>query len=449
MPENYILLERTELNASAASITFANIPQTGYTDLKVVASCRSDVGGPQIVNISFNGIATGYSAKVLEGNGSSASSSNASAWIFSTMDNADIFGNAEFYIPNYTSSNAKSYSSDSVTEANATTAYMPLIAGLWSYSGNPAITSITLTQNAGNFRANSTFSLYGIAAFGTTPVIAPKASGGNVIATDGTYWYHAFTSSGTFTPLQGITADVLVIAGGGGGGGSVGGGGGAGGVFYSASQSLSGTYSCTIGSGGTGGTSTGNGTQGQNSTFQGFTAAVGGGFGGGENGASSGSGGNGGSGGGTASNNSGGSAGTGTSGQGSDGSSSDFGGGTTSKGGAGGGGASGVGGAAGSKVGGNGGSGTNTYSSWATATSTGVSGFYAGGGSGGFGVGTGTSGTTNGGGGTAVAYPAAGNAGTISTGGGGAGGGQQDSPFNPANGGNGGSGIIIIRYPIA
>jgi hypothetical protein len=37
---NYVLLERIELNASAASVTFANIPQTGYTDLKVVLSAR-------------------------------------------------------------------------------------------------------------------------------------------------------------------------------------------------------------------------------------------------------------------------------------------------------------------------------------------------------------------------------------------------------------------------
>ncbi len=35
MPNNYVLLERTELAASAASVTFANIPQTGYTDLKI------------------------------------------------------------------------------------------------------------------------------------------------------------------------------------------------------------------------------------------------------------------------------------------------------------------------------------------------------------------------------------------------------------------------------
>jgi len=38
MPNNYVLLDRIELNADAASVTFDNIPQSGYTDLKLVVS---------------------------------------------------------------------------------------------------------------------------------------------------------------------------------------------------------------------------------------------------------------------------------------------------------------------------------------------------------------------------------------------------------------------------
>jgi hypothetical protein len=64
----------------------------------------------------------------------------------------------------------------------------------------------------------STFYLYGVAKLGTTPAIVPYATGGDTIMTDGTYWYHAFTSSGTFTPAKGLSCDVLVVAGGGGGG---------------------------------------------------------------------------------------------------------------------------------------------------------------------------------------------------------------------------------------
>ena len=53
---------------------------------------------------------------------------------------------------------------------------------------------------AGNFRDNSS-----------------KANGGNRIVSDGTYWYHVFTGSGTFVPKQAITVNFLVIAGGGAG----------------------------------------------------------------------------------------------------------------------------------------------------------------------------------------------------------------------------------------
>jgi hypothetical protein len=52
------------------------------------------------------------------------------------------------------------------------------------------------------FDQYSTFYLYGVAALGTTPAIVPYATGGDTIMTDGTYWYHTFVSSGTFTPQR-------------------------------------------------------------------------------------------------------------------------------------------------------------------------------------------------------------------------------------------------------
>ena len=450
MPENYILIERTELNATAASVTFANIPQTGYTDLKIVASLRgtSPFATMQLY-MTFNGSTTGYSTRQVYGDGSSATSatlSNSGAAISiinmnTTQSTANTFSNTEIYIPNYTSSSNKSVSADSVTENNATGgALAGMTAGLWSNTA--AITSITFTnQSAYTFLANSTFSLYGIAAVGTTPAIAPKASGGNRIDNDGTYWYHTFTSSGAFVPQTGLIADVLVIAGGGGGGNNRGGGGGAGGVLSFSSQSLtSGTTNiCTIGAGGAGapaGTNTG-GTVGVDSQFAALTLVKGGGYGGGivtlVNGGTGGSGGGGGG-------NSGpgvGSGGSNTSGQGNVG-----GGGTGNS--AGGGGGSGTAGqtAPSTSAGGTGGAGLNTWSSWATATSTGVSGFFAGGG----GAGTYPSGTVaggSGGAGTGGSSSVAATAATVNTGSGGGGSGETGA------GGAGGSGIIIVRYPIA
>jgi len=307
MPENYVLLERTELNDTTASVTFANIPQSGYTDLKIVTSLRGTVNlGSGYVDgiLTFNGTTTGYSERMVYGLGGSAGSVSQSStgikwgnWANDTSTTANTFGNCETYIPNYTSSNYKSVSVDGVQENNASgSAIAALNAGLWSNTA--AITSITLTAGSGSFAQYSTFSLYGIAAVGTTPAIAPKAYGGNVIDYDGTYWIHTFTSSGTFTPQTGLSCDVLVVAGGGGGASTSGGGGAAGGYRTASSFSATTTsFSVTIGAGGTGAAVA---SSGSDSIFSTITS-TGGGYGGAANnntfavGASGGSGGGGGS----------------------------------------------------------------------------------------------------------------------------------------------------------
>ena len=456
MPNNMILLETIALTQSAASVTFDNLPTSGYTDLKVVTSLRgtSPFATMQLY-MTFNGSTTGYSARQVYGDGTSATSatlSNSGAAISiinmnTTQSTANTFSSTEIYIPNYRSSNNKSVSADSVTENNATGgALAGMTAGLWSNSA--AITSITFTnQSADTFLANSTFSLYGIAALGTTPVLAPKATGGNIVANDGTYWYHAFLSSGNFVPQTGLTADVLVVAGGGGGGYERGGGGAAGGLLAFTSQSLAnGTnYACTVGSGGGAGTGYSNvgNTNGNDSQFGSFTLVKGGGYGG----SSGTAGGAGGSAGGSGMNT------TNTtvitnpsvSGQGFAGGS---GGGTSSNyAGGGGGGATAVGANANPSTGG---AGASAYSSWGLATLTGqnVSGtyWYAGGGGGGREYTTSSGGNGGGGGGSG----SGGSSGIANTGGGGGGGSFYGFPLAPAaNAGAGGSGIIIIRYPIA
>ena len=318
MAANYVLLNTTQLTSSAASVTFSNIPQSGYTDLKVVVSGRNDTN-PYSENwmqfgIGFNGQGNmvNVTGKGLSGNGTGASSLNMPAdasnitYMPTSGATANTFGNAEFYIPNYTSSNNKSFSVDSVTETNATAALAILSAGLWSQTS--AITSITLTSRNGSFDTYSTFSLYGLASTGTTPTTAPKASGGNTVTTDGTYWYHKFLSSGVFTPAASLTCDYLVVAGGAGGGYDTAGGGGAGGLrstvgatggggsLESALSLIAQPYVVTIGAGGAGSIDGGGkGQNGINSSFASITATGGGG--GGSDTSASGS--NGGSGGGT------------------------------------------------------------------------------------------------------------------------------------------------------
>ena len=448
MPANYVLLERIELNATTSSVTFSNIPQSGYTDLKIVSSYRTNRS--QIydqLRLTFNGSSTAvYSFKGITGDGagtsSESSSSVASIKVAPGGGNsatANTFTNDEIYIPNYLSSNNKSLSSEGVGENNATTAYVTMFAGLWANTA--AINSVTLTpEGAGTFLQYSTFSLYGLAAVGTTPTIAPKAVGGSIY-TDNTYWYHVFRTTDVFTPQITLSCDVLTVAGGGGGAENSAGGGGAGGLVYTASQMLSpNNYIATVGAGGASSASDQvNASKGANSTFTGgslsLTTALGGGGGYGRN-AGTGTNMNGGSGAGQVGGV--GNTGTGTAGQGNNG-------GTGSNsapnyGGGGGGGAGAVGGNGSSTSRGNGGIGLNTYSSWASATSTGDSGYYAGGGGGGsYQGGTGGNGGTGGGG---AGSQTTGTAAITNTGGGG---GSSGSGYSA---GNGGSGIVIIRYAV-
>jgi hypothetical protein len=163
-PTMTLIASVTVGSGGATSMNFTSIPQT-YTDLKVLLSEYAGNGGPT-PRVRFNGSSSGYSEKLLYGDGSTAASASSSGadhfeWITNgTTGASNIFGNAEFYIPNYTSSNYKSVSGDSVQEANTTATSTYLDAGLWSNTA--AITSISIYAYFGAFAQYSTAYLYGI-----------------------------------------------------------------------------------------------------------------------------------------------------------------------------------------------------------------------------------------------------------------------------------------------
>jgi hypothetical protein len=457
MPQNHVLLESIELSQTASSVTFDNIPQTGYSDLKIVVSARGTDSVYQTdcnIQVGNGTVDTGsnYQTREISGDGSSATfgsftTTNVHPPMSGSTATSNTFGNFELYIPNYTSSTQKSMICDVVTENNATNAAARFCA--YRYTGTSAINIITLTAASGTFVAGSTFRIYGVAALNTTPVTSPLALGGNIVANDGTYWYHAFLTSGTFTPQKNLYGcDYLVVAGGGGGGGQIGGGGGAGGLRYFSSQSFAQntSYPAIIGAGGAGINGTGQETNsGTNSSFN-STSATGGGAGG-SNGGTWGQGKNGGSSGGAGENNAtfSGNAGGYTPVEG-------YGGGNASQsanyGSGGGGGAGGAGASGTTSAGGNGGVGINTYSTFATTTNTGVSGYYAGGGGGSIiqSSGNGSGGAGGGGRGGCFEDVVQPQSGTANTGGGGGGQASNSTSFLS---GAGGSGIVIVRYPMA
>jgi len=260
------------------------------------------------------------------------------------------------------------------------------------------------------YSASSTKSKFRGGIFNKKSISFPLVSGGT-LHSDATYYYRKFIVSDNLTITGSLIADILVIAGGG-SGGSYGdaGGGGAGTISYSALQNLStGSYACQIAA--VSGRAARYDTlkQGNPSRFGSLSSVVGGGqgysngYGGGQQAATR----NGGS--------------YQTGGAGSQ---------------------TGIVPTYPNKTGGNG---TNAYSSWASATQTGVNGYYAGGGSA-----TGSpqllvaGGLGGGGNGAAPTYynNNSGGDAVSNTGSGGGGGGSYYYNL----GGNGAEGLIIVRY---
>jgi hypothetical protein len=153
----------------ASSIVFSSIPST-YTDLLIKVSARSTYASTtDSLGIYFNTVAADCNYKNLAGNGTSATSGGGTAQTdiyvgeFSAANSTtNTFGSCDIYIPNYTSSNQKTDSSDSAGENNATFGLVNLLGGLSTKTA--AISTITVRSFGGSFNLAqySTAYLYGI-----------------------------------------------------------------------------------------------------------------------------------------------------------------------------------------------------------------------------------------------------------------------------------------------
>lgn len=449
------IASQTVIGSSTATVTFAGIPQH-YRDLQLVMVCANDTSDANTTGyLRFNGDDNNnYADEVIYTNGNTPTSF--SSGLSSAIGLWTIMGNTDTNRKSIITMNLLNYSTvgnyknalTRVATPPGTSGWVATYASMWKQT--QAIQNITIGGGA-NWLVGSTFNLYGISTGDG------YADGGNSITTDGTYWYHTFTSSGAFIPRKALTVDYLVVAGGGAGGredygSGLGGGGGAGGVRCTVGATGGGgslesalaltantLYPVLVGAGGIFSTAGGRGSNGGNSTFGSIVAIGGGGGAGGEGGGWTYKGQNGGSGGGgegsTTSNVFGGgnssTGGTGTANQG-------FAGGNSIGGTGGGSGGGGGAGEAGNTNGGaQGGDGVATSISGSSVT-------YGGGGGGAL-YGT-TSAGGAGGGGTGADYHVTGATnGTANTGGGG-GGGSNSAAHNKS--GAGGSGIVIVRYAV-
>ena len=169
MANTYTLISSTTLTTTTASVTFSSIPQT-YTDLLLKISPRTtNTSFGETIRIRPNNLTANGSAIVLRGFSGTSTSSYTYSNVLATNNSlgatatANTFASIDVYILNYTSSNYKSFSSDAVSENNASDGRLDIIASLWSDTA--AITSLVLDNDAPSpfsFTANSTFYLYGI-----------------------------------------------------------------------------------------------------------------------------------------------------------------------------------------------------------------------------------------------------------------------------------------------
>jgi hypothetical protein len=160
------LVQTATVGTAVATIDFTSIPQDA-TDLMIVLSGRTATGTNNVdAIIQFNDVTTGYNNRILQGDGSSVSSQNAANARIGTLPapnlTANTFGSNYIYVPNYTGSANKAYSSNNAIENNATAyGFNEIIAGLWSNTA--AITKITfLIPPSVNFAVGSSASLYKI-----------------------------------------------------------------------------------------------------------------------------------------------------------------------------------------------------------------------------------------------------------------------------------------------
>ncbi len=170
MPNTYTLIASNVLSSTTATVTFSSIPQT-YTDLVLRISARTGRTDPDIVLLTFNSDSassgTTYSDTQLFATSTTPGSSRNSnaptvygARIDGANETANTFSSTEFYIPNYTASVNKSFSSISVYENNSTTVF-GLFANANLWRNTAAVTQINMTA-VSSYVAGSSFYLYGI-----------------------------------------------------------------------------------------------------------------------------------------------------------------------------------------------------------------------------------------------------------------------------------------------
>lgn len=283
---DFVLIGEITCGGSSATETFSAIPGT-YLHLKLVFTGRVTSAGSanHAIYAQFNGdTGANYDRQEVFGaattDGAAESVATATPALFSAPEasaQANACGSGEVLLPYYSQTTFYKTAIGTITSKNTNSSGGVVeVSRAVHWRNTAAITSILVgVATSGNFAAGSKFSLYGIAANGSS-MNPGRLIGVQVITA---------TGAGTYTPTTGTASIVMeLIGGGGGGGGSAtpGGGlaiasrgGGAGGYVRKRLTAAFSGASYSVGAGGTGGAAgANNGNAGGDTTF---TATGGGG----------------------------------------------------------------------------------------------------------------------------------------------------------------------------
>lgn len=171
-----VRLAQTILGSDAANVTFSSIPAT-YTNLLLLMTARSAAAvAEDLIFIQFNGdTGANYDYQLFEAFGTNVSSGTGSGTGQTSIRCGNVAGASNtraaqpgsmaMWIYNYTSTTWEKTTTSENCEfaagAGFNTPAVTLNSGNWRSTA--AITSLLVFLNsAGNFKANSTFTLYGL-----------------------------------------------------------------------------------------------------------------------------------------------------------------------------------------------------------------------------------------------------------------------------------------------
>ena len=280
-------------NNGAASVAFTAGSGPAATSYTVTSSPGGFTASGASSPLTVTGLASStqytYTVTATNAVGTSDASAASAGVTATTVPQAPTIGSATAgnalatvtYTPGATGGKAVStYTATSTPGGQTGTGGTPI-----TVSGLTNGTAYTFTVTATNANGTSTASS---ASNSVTPVNPIPVVTGGTLYSDATYYYRAFTTSGTLgISNQSLSCDILAIGGGGSGGyqsnSSAGGGGGSGSAVYATSQTLGvGSKTVTIGTGGVSQTVSGSqGNDGGDTSISGTSILAYGGGGGG------------------------------------------------------------------------------------------------------------------------------------------------------------------------